>query len=94
MAIPWFALPATLAASSAEIRQEAVHEQLVVEWKTKTVYLPENKVVFGGGVKATYGVSVLTADSLTVFFGETEHNGIAEAMCTWTIPKATLWPVA
>lgn len=89
MAIPWFALPATLAASSAEM-QEAVHETLVVEWKTKTVYLPESKVVFGGGVKATYGVSVLTADRLTVFYGEAEHNGIAEGNVRLDDPEGNI----
>lgn len=78
MAIPWLALPATLAVSSSEIRQEIVDEKLVIEWKTKTAYLPESKVVFGGGVKATYGVTVLTADTLTIFYGQDGHKGIAE----------------
>ena len=78
MAIPWLALPATMAVISSEIRQDVVDEKLVIEWKSKTAYLPESKVVFGGGVKATYGVTVLTAETLTIFYGQDGNKGIAE----------------
>jgi lipopolysaccharide export system protein LptA len=90
MAVPWLALPAAVSFSVAEVRQESVDALLQVEWKTKTVYLPEEKVVFGGGVKTTYGVTVMKSDTLTVFYGEGAASGIAEGNVLVEDPEGTI----
>lgn len=91
MPLPWLPIPEVLPFESpAEIRQEAVDSLLTVEWKTKTAYLNEKKVVFGGGVKATYGVTVITSDTLTLYYDENVKNGMAEGNVHVEDPEGTI----
>ncbi|MBX7132528.1 MAG: hypothetical protein K1X67_07610 [Fimbriimonadaceae bacterium] len=48
------------------ITREAIDETLIVEWKSKKIDLKRKVAIFEGGVKATYGPTVLTADRLEV----------------------------
>lgn len=45
---------------------ERVDDTLIVEWKTKRVDLQRKVAIFEGGIKATYGPTVLTAERLEV----------------------------
>jgi hypothetical protein len=90
MPIPWLALPATFTFAAPDICQEIVDDRLVIEWRTKTAYLEESKVVFGGGVKATYGVTTLTADRLTIYYSPPGENGIAEGNVRILDPEGTI----
>lgn len=56
-------LPVVIAAPQTV---ERIDETLVVEWRTKRVDLQRKVAVFEGGIKATYGPTVLTADRLEV----------------------------
>ncbi len=90
MALPWLPIPAVIQQAAPDIRQEVVDPRLTVEWKTKTAYLNEKKVVFGGGVKATFGVTVVTAESLTLFYGEDAEHGVAEGNVLLVDPEGTI----
>jgi len=90
MAIPWLPIPAILSQAGAEIRREAIDPTLTVEWKTKTAYLTEKKVVFGGGVKATFGVTVVTAETLTLYYADEAQNGVAEGNVHLEDPEGTI----
>lgn len=45
---------------------EKIDDTLIVEWRSKRVDLERKVAVFEGGIKATYGPTVLTADRLEV----------------------------
>lgn len=48
------------------VTREAIDETLIVEWKSKKIDLKRKIATFEGGVRATYGLTVLTADRLEV----------------------------
>lgn len=67
---------------------ERIDETLVVEWRTKRVRVPEQSVEFGGGVRATYGQTILTAERMTLKYKE--RTGLAEGNVLLVDPTGTL----
>lgn len=90
MAIPWFVLPAAWAVSTPEIRQDDIDGKLIIESKTQKIFLAEEKVVYSDGVKATFGVTTVTSDTLTVLFGKPNQRGIAEGNVHVVDPEGTI----
>lgn len=90
MPVPFFALPAILWTTQSGVQKTAVDQLLEIEWRTQTVFLEEQKVVFGGGVKATYGVTTLTADTLTVYTAPEGQRGVAEGNVHVVDPEGTI----
>ncbi|MEQ1822535.1 MAG: hypothetical protein ABL949_08495 [Fimbriimonadaceae bacterium] len=60
------------------LQVEKVDETLTIFWKTKTVVPKEGRLIFEGGVKATYGPTVLFADRLEIATNKTEKHGLAQ----------------
>lgn len=66
------------AAPSVVIQSEQIDSVLRIEWRHKVADLESQTLTFSGGVKAYYGPTTLTAQSLTLYMKEGEERGIAE----------------
>lgn len=90
MAVPWFSLPVACAVASAQIPQDIDEGKLVIQSATQQIFLPEEKTVYGGGVIATFGVTTVRSDTLTIFFGARQSRGIAEGNVQVQDPEGTI----
>lgn len=61
--------------AQSPVHQDVVDGELIIEWRVKELDLERSIARFRNGVKATYGVTVLYADSLEVNYRE--KSGIA-----------------
>lgn len=57
---------------------EQVEPGLVIEWRKKHIQAHPRQLVFSEGVKATYGVTTIFADRITLFLEGPERRGLAE----------------
>lgn len=91
MAHVWLALPAALCFTVQDAQRTQFDEgRLVIEWKTQSLYPQENRVVYSGDVKATYGVTVLRCDTLTLNVAPNVTNGVAEGNVHIDDPEGTV----
>lgn len=67
-----------IAASGWAQTTEKIDEILTVTWHKKTIFAREQKIVFSGGVVATYGPTTLTAQTLTISQSPENQRGSAE----------------
>lgn len=65
MPIGWF-LPAIPIQHSSMPQVDNFEDSLRVEWSKKRIELNPHRIIFSGGVKATYELTTLTCDELTI----------------------------
>jgi hypothetical protein len=87
---PLPANPEAQEAQGSERSIEKFDEVLTIEWREKTILAREGKIVFGGGIKAIYGPTVLYADSLTVSQKPGNQFGVAEGNIRLEDPDGTM----
>jgi len=76
------------AQSDGQVRQ--VDDKLTIEFHQQRVDLESGKAVYYGGVKATYGPTVVYSDKLELTLGENESRGLAEGNIRLIDPDGTL----